>query len=184
MISTYLLYQSYASRPSRRRSRASAPQTEVSNAAKYYQDNIGKVTSVDDFLNDPRLFSYAMTAYGLSDMTYAKAFMKKVLTSDLSDSKSFVNKLTDPRFQTFAKAYQFSTDGNVADQAVIAQNSSDEDDTIDLYTADAGQQGHRRGRRGDVLPGEYRQYHVRRSADGELAPVRFCRDGPMASIQI
>jgi hypothetical protein len=75
-----------------------------------------------------------MTAYGLSDMTYAKAFMKKVLTSDLTDSKSFVNELSDPRFLTFAKAYQFSTDGTIATQRVIAQNSSEEDDTVDLYT--------------------------------------------------
>ncbi len=93
-----------------------------------------QVTSVDQFLNDPRLFSYAMTAYGLSDMTYAKAFMKQVLTSDLSDQNSFVNKLTDPRFQIFAKAFQFSTDGTVAKQPVIAQNSTEEDDTIDAYT--------------------------------------------------
>ncbi|WP_024275522.1 MULTISPECIES: DUF1217 domain-containing protein [unclassified Hyphomicrobium] len=133
MTSTYLLYQSYAADLSKTLARISS-QSDVSTAAQYYQDNIGKVKSVDDFLNNQRLFSYAMTAYGLSDMAYAKAFMKKVLTSDLSDSSSFVNKLTDPRFLTFAKAYQFSTDGTVAQQAVTAQNTNDEDDTIDLYT--------------------------------------------------
>ncbi|MFT3730158.1 MAG: DUF1217 domain-containing protein [Hyphomicrobium sp.] len=133
MISTYLLYQSYAANLTKTYARIGA-EPDVSSAQKYYQDNIGKVTSVDDFMNNTRLFSYAMTAYGLSDMTYAKAFMKKVLTSDLSDSTSFVNKLTDTRFLAFAKAYQFSTDGTIADQAVIAQNSTDEDDTIDLYT--------------------------------------------------
>lgn len=133
MTSTYLLYQSYAADLSKTLSRISS-QSDVSSAAKYYQDNIGKVTSVDDFLNNQRLFSYAMAAYGLSDMAYAKAFMKKVLTSNLSDSSSFVNKLTDPRFLAFAKAYQFSTDGTIAQQAVTAQNTNDEDDTINLYT--------------------------------------------------
>ncbi len=133
MISTYLLYRTYASDLPKTLARVGS-ETEVSNAAKYYQANIGKVTSVDQFLNNSRLFSYAMDAYGLSDMTYAKAFMKKVLTSDLTDSKSFVNKLTDPRFQTFAQAFQFSTDGTVAAQPVIAQNSTDEDDTVGLYT--------------------------------------------------
>lgn len=36
-----------------------------------------------------------MKACGLEDMTYAKAFMKKVLESDLSDSSSFANSLSD-----------------------------------------------------------------------------------------
>ncbi|HML28681.1 MAG TPA: DUF1217 domain-containing protein, partial [Hyphomicrobium sp.] len=133
MISTYLLYQSYAANLPKTLARVGS-EPEVSNAAQYYQTNIGKVTSVDDFLNNQRLFSYAMAAYGLSDMAYAKAFMKKVLTSDLTDKTSFVNKLTDPRFLAFAQAYQFSTDGTVATQPVVAQNSSDEDDTVNLYT--------------------------------------------------
>lgn len=133
MTSTYLLYQSYAANLPKTLARISS-QADVSTAAQYYQDNIGKVTSVDDFLNNQRLFSYAMTAYGLSDMTYAKAFMKKVLTSDLTDSNSFVNKLTDPRFLTFAKAYQFSTDGTITQQAVTSQNTNEEDDTVNLYT--------------------------------------------------
>src|SRR3569833_4384093 len=133
MISTYLLYQSYAANLPKTLARVGA-EPDVTNAAQYYQDNIGKVTSVDDFLNNSRLFTYAMTAYGLSDMAYAKAFMKKVLTSDLTDSSSFVNKLTDPRFLSFAKAYQFTTDGTIAKQALTAQNSNDEDDTVNLYT--------------------------------------------------
>jgi len=133
MISTYLLYQSYAANLPKTLARVGA-EADVSSAAKYYQANIGKVTSVDQFLNDPRLFSYAMNAYGLSDMTYAKAFMKKVLTSDLSDGTSFVNKLTDPRFSAFAKAYQFSADGTVATQPVVAQNANEQDDIVDLYT--------------------------------------------------
>ena len=133
MISTYLLYNTYASNLPKTLARVGA-EPDVSKAAQYYQANIGKVTSVDDFLNNSRLFSYAMNAYGLSDMTYATAFMKKVLTSDLTDSSSFVNKLTDPRFLTFAKAFQFSTDGTVAAQPVIAQNSTEEDDTVEAYT--------------------------------------------------
>lgn len=133
MISTYLLYRTYAADLPKTLSRISA-QSDVSNAAKYYQANIGKVKTVDEFLNNSRLFTYAMTAYGLSDMAYAKAFMRKVLTSDLTDAKSFVNKLTDTRFADFAKAFQFSTDGKLATQPTVAQNSTEENDTIGLYT--------------------------------------------------
>ncbi|MFT4181889.1 MAG: DUF1217 domain-containing protein, partial [Rhizobium sp.] len=90
--------------------------------------NIGKVKSVDDFMDDYQLYSYAMEAYGLSDMTYAKAFMKQVLTSDLSDSSSFANKLTDPRYKEFAAAFNFGTGS-----ASAAQTSTQEDDLIGLY---------------------------------------------------
>ncbi|RUO99403.1 DUF1217 domain-containing protein [Hyphomicrobium sp.] len=133
MTSTYLLYRTYAANLPQTLSRIGV-QTDVANAATYYQNNIGNVTSVDDFLNNTRLFSYAMSAYGLSDMAYAKAFMKKVLTSDLTDKHSFVNKLTDPRFLAFAKAFQFSTDGTVAPQDVVPQTQTEEDDTIGLYS--------------------------------------------------
>lgn len=137
MISTFLTYTSYASDMSRSLARVSG-QADVSSATAYYNANIGKVKSVDDFMNNHRLFSYAMKAYGLEDMTYAKAFMKKVLTSDISTStnlqKSFVGKLTDPRFLKFAQAFQFSTDGKVATQPVTAQQANDQSDLINLYT--------------------------------------------------
>ncbi|MGO6908078.1 DUF1217 domain-containing protein, partial [Rhizobium ruizarguesonis] len=62
-----------------------ASQATVKKDAQYYADHINKVENVDDFLGDYKLYSYAMKAYGLEDMTYAKAFMKKVLESDLTD---------------------------------------------------------------------------------------------------
>lgn len=137
MISTYLTYTSYASDMSKSLVRVAA-QPDVSSATAYYNANIGKVKSVDDFMKNNRLFSYAMKAYGLEDMTYAKAFMKKVLTSDISTSdslkSSFVGKLADPRFLKFAQAFQFSTDGTVAQQPVTAQEADDQADLINLYT--------------------------------------------------
>ncbi len=79
----------------------------------YYQANIGKVKSADDFMADQRLYSYAMKAFGLEDMTYAKAFMRKVLTEGTSDSSAFANRLADDRYVAFAKAFDFA-DGATA----------------------------------------------------------------------
>lgn len=105
-----------------------ASQSTVKSNADYYAANINKVKDVDDFLGNYKLYSYAMDAYGLSDMTYAKAFMKKVLESDLTDANSFANKLADSRYKTFAAAFNFHT------AAPQAQTSSQEDDMIGLYT--------------------------------------------------
>ena len=83
----------------------------VARDTAYYQANIGKVTSIDDFMGDQRLYSYAMKAYGLEDMTYAKAFMRKVLTEGVSQPAAFANRLADDRYVAFAKAFDFQTYG-------------------------------------------------------------------------
>jgi len=87
MTSTYLSFRVYTQDLPRSLS-VTASRPDVARDTKYYQDNIGKITSVDQFLKDRRLFSIAMKAHGLDDMTFATAFMRKVLESDLSDTKS------------------------------------------------------------------------------------------------
>ncbi len=111
-----------------------ASKVENAREEKYYQENIGKVTSVDDLLNDRRLFAYAMKAHGLEDMTYAKAFMRKVLKSDLTDPKSFARQLVDSRYAIFAKSFNFTADGTVRANLPYVQNEFQEDDTIGLYS--------------------------------------------------
>lgn len=70
-----------------------------------------------------------MKAYGLEDMTYGKAFMRKVLESDLSDSSSFANSLTDKRYLQFAEAFNFEGDKKTA------QNTAQANSVTDAYKA-------------------------------------------------
>ena len=87
---------------------------EVATATKYYQQNIGSVKSIDDLLKNDRLFDYAMSAFGLSDMSYAKGMMRKVLEGGVKDTSSLANKMTDPRFKAFATAFDFAGKGAAA----------------------------------------------------------------------
>jgi hypothetical protein len=80
----------------------------VSRESAYYLENIGSVKSIDDFLKNDRLFNFAMKAFGLGDMTYAKAFMRKVLTEGVDEKNSFANKLADKRYKEFATAFNFA----------------------------------------------------------------------------
>ncbi|MGX5847268.1 DUF1217 domain-containing protein [Mesorhizobium sp. PL10] len=77
----------------------------------YYLANIGSVKSIDDFVKNTRLFTYAMKAFGLGDMAYAKAFMVKALREGVSDPDSFANKLTDKRYAEFVSAFNFAALG-------------------------------------------------------------------------
>jgi len=132
MLSTPLSYQMITRDMSATLKRTAA-QPDVKRATEYYQENIGKVTSIDAFLDDHRLYSYAMKAFGLEDMTYAKAFMRKVLESDLGDTTSFANKLVDKRYQEFAKAFSFLKPS--------AQSADALADIEKKYTENASKQG-------------------------------------------
>jgi hypothetical protein len=133
MVSTFLSYRMYTADMAKSVQRTLSD-AQVSREATYYKDNIGKITSVDDFLGDQQLYAYAMKAHGLEDMTYAKAFMKKVLESDLTDTDSFARKLSDQRYVTFAKSFNFTPSGEVASGTTMAQDAGDETETVGLYT--------------------------------------------------
>jgi hypothetical protein len=127
MVSTYIDYN-LITRDMKMSLRRTAEQTLVARETEYYKENIGKVTSIDEFLDDFRLYSYAMKAHGLEDMTYAKAFMRKVLESDLTDDSSYANMLTDERYRNFALAFSFSQ------STEVVQSDAQEDALIGLYS--------------------------------------------------
>ncbi len=92
--------------------KTAADKPQVARETAYYLANIENVKSIDDFLADDRLYRYAMKAFGLDDMTYAKAFMRKVLTEGIVDSDSFANTLSDHRYREFADTFNFAQFGN------------------------------------------------------------------------
>jgi hypothetical protein len=85
-----------------------AEQPVVQRESEYYLSAIKDVKSIDEFLNNDRVFKYAMKAFGLQEMDYAKAFMRKVLTEGIDDPDSFANKLTDKRYREFAETFNFA----------------------------------------------------------------------------
>lgn len=91
---------------------ASSPETK--RETEYYLSRIGKIKTVDQLLGDQRVFSYAMKAFGLDDMIYAKAFMRKVLKEGIDEQRSFANQLADQRFYNFAEAFNFARYGEAA----------------------------------------------------------------------
>ncbi|OYW61939.1 MAG: flagellar biosynthesis protein FlgF [Rhizobiales bacterium 17-65-6] len=83
----------------------------VARETEYYKENISSIKTVEDFVGNYRIFNYAMKAFGLEDMAYAKAYMRKVLEGGVEDKDSFANRLNDDRFVNFAKTFNFATSG-------------------------------------------------------------------------
>ena len=77
------------------------------HAIAYYRTNIGKITSLDQFVGDYRLLSFALNAYGLGDQIKSIALVRKVIEGGVSDPQSLANKLRDPRWKSFAAAFDF-----------------------------------------------------------------------------
>jgi hypothetical protein len=110
VLTTFVSYRMLATDMTRSLARA-AESPVVERESAYYLANIEKITSIDEFMGDDRIFRFAMKAFGLSDMTYAKAFMRKALEGGITSSDSFANQLTDKRYRDFVNTFNFAEFG-------------------------------------------------------------------------
>ncbi|PZO81786.1 MAG: hypothetical protein DI629_02780 [Mesorhizobium amorphae] len=134
MLSTFVTYQSITRDIAKTMARVEK-QPVVERESAYFEKNIVKVASVDEFMSDSRLYRYAMKAFGLSDMTYATAFMRKALEGGVNDADSFANKLTDKRYARFVEAFNFS------DRKAAALEAPAQDGVIARTNVQAFQKG-------------------------------------------
>lgn len=137
MIGTVARYQQIAKNVDRALGTLSQ-RADVKRETDYYLANIRNAKSADDFLKDDRLYRYAMTAFGLKDMIFGKAFIRKVLTEGVEGPRSFALQLSDPRFREFAETFNFARLGAAATTFDRTQQG-----TVDRYLriqleADAG----------------------------------------------
>jgi hypothetical protein len=103
-----------------------ANEPAVKTASAYYEANIGKVSSISELVNNYRLLSYALDAYGLGDQVNAKALVTQVLQGGISNPKSLANTLPNPAWRAFAAAFNFNNGGaSVSSQAAISATTND-----------------------------------------------------------
>ncbi len=95
-----------------------ATRTKAEKEAKYYQDTIGKIKTVDQLLGDRKLLNVVMTAKGIDPTRVTDAYLKKIFKSDLKDPKSFANSERDLRFSELAASFNFDARGNLAHAAI------------------------------------------------------------------
>lgn len=100
----------------------------VSLEVEYYRENIRDVKSIDEFLANDRLFTFAMTAHGMSDLSYAKGLMRQVLEEGVTADNALANRLTDPRYKEFAETFNFA-----AFESATTSFSKASTETVDRY---------------------------------------------------
>lgn len=124
VISTYLSYQIIARDIGKSIDRV-AKEPMVERETAYYLSKIGDIKSVDDFMADHRVYSYAIKAHGLEEMGYAKAFMRKVLEGG---PDGFAGDLADSKYKALAATFNFKAYGPATTSFDRAQKG-----TVDKY---------------------------------------------------
>lgn len=84
---------------------ATAKDPVVQRATAYLRDNLKATTTAEDLVGDYKMLQVALGAFGLDDDVANKAFIRKVLESDLGDNASFANRLGDKRYLKLAQAF-------------------------------------------------------------------------------
>ena len=80
---------------------------EIVRDTDYFRATIGTVKTVDQLVNNRRLLSVALGAFGLDSDIDNKAFIQKILTDGTTSTTALVNRLADKRYAQFAAAFGF-----------------------------------------------------------------------------
>jgi Protein of unknown function (DUF1217) len=100
-----------------------ASEPEVQSQTAYYEANIGNVKTPSDLVNNYRLFSYVMTAYGLGDMTsYGKGLIQQALEQGTGSQSDLAYTLNNPQILALAQTFNFAADGASATSSTAVQS--------------------------------------------------------------
>ncbi len=88
-----------------------AAEPEVKRDLARFAQALAKAKTPADLLNDPAALKVLLTANGLGDQSGAPALAKQALLSDPAKSDALVNRLSDSRWKTINKTYDFANKG-------------------------------------------------------------------------
>ena len=85
------------------------------------KSNLGSAAAI---VGDFQTLKVVLTAFGLEGDLPNKAFIRKILESDLSDPKSLANRLSDKRYLNLAEAFGLGNEGASPNPNALAQRVS------------------------------------------------------------
>ena len=111
MSTATITYRNYAQHLDRSLE-AAAKSPQVIRESGHYLSHIVNVKSIDDFMSNKRVLQYALTAFGLSDISYATALVRRLLEGGIDDASALANRFTDQRYRDFVTAFNFARYGD------------------------------------------------------------------------
>ncbi|WP_227268461.1 DUF1217 domain-containing protein [Roseobacter weihaiensis] len=83
----------------------------VARETTQFSERIKDIQSSEELMADRTLLKVALGAFGLDEDLNNRAFIQRILDSDLEDSTSLANRLADKRYLAFAQAFNFAGEG-------------------------------------------------------------------------
>lgn len=89
--------------------------------ADQLREAAGRITDVEALLKDRRALRLVLEAFQLETEIDKRAIIRRVLTEDPADERSFVNRMADPRWKAFAEAMAPRRTTAISGEALAAQ---------------------------------------------------------------
>jgi hypothetical protein len=90
---------------------ATSQQPQVARMIQAFTTAVQNAKTPQQLLANPQALQVLLTANGLGDQTSYTALATQTLLSNINDSNSLVNKLSDTRWQSVVKTYDFANQG-------------------------------------------------------------------------
>ena len=91
--------------------KATAAEPAVARAVAAFTKAVQTASSPQQLLSNPTVMQVLLTANGLADQIPYTALTQKTLLSNVNDSKSLANQLTDTRWKPVVQTYDFANKG-------------------------------------------------------------------------
>ena len=110
VLGTGLAGYTFLSRTRDTQQAALARSPQVSRDTDHFREKLSGIQTAEQLMEDRTALRVALGAFGLDEDIDNTAFIRKILESDLGDSRSLANRLADKRYLAFAKAFGFGSD--------------------------------------------------------------------------
>lgn len=84
----------------------------IQRATDYFRENIGKIRTAEEFVNDRRLLEVGLGAFGLEEDINSKAFIRRILEDGTLKEGALALRLADKRYEAFSREFGFGDLGS------------------------------------------------------------------------
>lgn len=109
VYSSFLRYQTIVKDLPKTLERKAAEPVVARDIARFMEGAAG-VRTVDDLFADDRTYDFAVKAYGMDELAYARALMRRII-SEGAGPDSYAGKMSDSRYLALAGAFQIGEAG-------------------------------------------------------------------------
>jgi hypothetical protein len=94
-------------------------QKTVTRDVERFRQRAGEIGSVEELMKDRRTLQFVLEAFQLEGEIDKRAVVRKLLTDDPADIRSFANRMIDPRYREINREFGASDGPPLADPALV-----------------------------------------------------------------